>query len=371
MPLASRVISWRFCLIGLAIVILVSGPLSLAVQPGRSDEDFLAMALLKTRLRQERIAADIATAEKELQANSRTIKEAEERMAIARETYNRQGAVAPGIELRDARAARRNIKDDLSRLESARAAAEAACAVIEERLVSSGSRRPDSRILGMVSPSLKQVAIITRDGSKVLLKPDKPGFLESGDDVSTKGSAGAELLFLDGRGTARLDGGSRLEIEETAGQGQVLRLVRGKVLFAVESPEDLQTRLRDRAQRPDDDLTPVLRRYMGLSGSDFAQLFGKDLKMEIPGAVCAVRRARYTFVVKAEGESEIAVLEGTVEVSDVNGQKHIVVEEGFGAAVTQGGLSGPRRLPIKTGPEPAWEICPYQVGVEPTFNNKR
>lgn len=346
MPTASWITSRRFCLIGLAIVIGVSGSLSLAVQSIRSDEDFLAMALLKTRLQQELIEADISAADKELQANSRTIKEAEERMAIARETYNKQGALVPGIDLRDARAARRNIKNTLSRLESARATAGEACAIIKEKLVSSESRGPDSRIIGMTSPSLKQFEITKPDGRKALLKQNKPGFLVSGDEISARGAGGAELLFLDGRGTARWDGESRLKIVEASRQEPVLQLVGGKVLLAVESPEDLQGRLKDRAQGPDDDLTLVLNKYRGLSGSDFAQLFGKELRTGVPGAVCAARRARFTVEVKTGGETEIVVLEGTVDISDVNGRDHLVVEEGFGALVTKGGLLGPRRLPI-------------------------
>jgi hypothetical protein len=341
---ASRITSRRFRLAGLALVIMISGDLVPAVQPGRSDEGFLAMALLKTRLQQERVEAEIAAAEKELQANSRTIKDAEERLAIARETFDKQGALVPGIDLRDARAARRNIKKTLSRLESVRAAAEAASAIIKEEIVSSESRGPDSRIIGMVFPSLKQLVITKPDGRKAPLERNRPGFLVSGDELSAKGEGVAELLFLDGRGTAQWDGESRLKIVEASPQELVLRLVRGKVLVAIESPEDLQTRLQDRARRPDDDLALVLKRYRGLSEPDFAQLFGKDLRTEVPGAVCAARRARFTVEVKTEGETEIVVLEGTVDVSDVGGQDHIVVKEGFGAVVTKGGLSvSPRR----------------------------
>jgi hypothetical protein len=350
---ASRITSSRFGLVGLAIVIIVSGDLSPAIQPSRSNEGFLAMALLKTRLQQERIEGEIAAAEKELQANSRTIKEAEERMAIAKETSSRQAALVPGIDLRNARAARRNMKSTLTRLESARTAAEAACAVIKEKLVSSEGREPDSRIVGIISSSAKQVAITKRDGQKVPLKQDQPGFLEPGDAAAAKGAAGAELLFLDGRGTVQLDGEFQLEIEAAGGREQILRLARGKALLALESAEDIQRRLLDRAQRPDDDLTPVLQRFTGLSGSDLAQLFGEDLKLAIPGAVCAVRRARFTVEVKTEREVDIVVLEGTVEVNHVNGRDHIVVEEGFGAVVTEGGLSGPRRWPSQPAADPA------------------
>jgi hypothetical protein len=341
---ASRITSRRFGLAGLALVIMISGDLFPAVQPSRSDEGFLAMALLKTRLQQERVEAEIAAAEKELQANSRTIKDAEERLAIARDTSDRQAALVPGIDLRDARAARRHIKNTLSRLESVRAAAEAASAIIKEKLVSSESRGPDSRIIGVISPSLKQLVITKPDGRKAPLERNRPGFLVSGDELSAKGAGGAELLFLDGRGTAQWDGEAGLTIVEAPRPEPVLRLVRGKVLFAVEGPEDLQARLQDRTRRPEDDLTPFLKRYMGLSGPDFAQLFGKDLRTGVPGAVCAARRARFTVEVKTEGETEIVVLEGTVEVGDVGGRDHIVVNEGFGVVVTK---EGAFRLPSK------------------------
>jgi hypothetical protein len=352
MQRANLILSRQFCLTGLVIAVFVSGVASPAAHPTRSDEGFLAMALLKTRLQKERIEADIEAAEADLRANTRTIQAAEERIAIAIETgVNPTGRVRE-MDLQNARGAKRKIKKTLSRLESARATAEDAYAIVREMLILREGREPNSRILGMVSPSSKQVVITKNDGRRILLKPDKPGFLESGDEVSTKGAGGAEMLFLDGRGTVQLDGGSRLKIEEAASQEQVLQLVQGRVQLAVESPEDLRNQLRERAQRSDDDLNLVLKRYRGLSGSDFARLFEKDLRMKISGAVCAARRTRFTAEVKTEGETEIMVFEGTVEVSDANGQKHIVVNNGFGAVVTKDGLSGPRRLPIQNRIDP-------------------
>ncbi|MBP1661075.1 MAG: hypothetical protein H6P95_2267 [Candidatus Aminicenantes bacterium] len=72
------------------ILIVICASVPPAVFPARSDEAFLAVALLKTRLRIERVAADIERAEAELLANARTIDEAEERMAVAMQTGNRQ-----------------------------------------------------------------------------------------------------------------------------------------------------------------------------------------------------------------------------------------------------------------------------------------
>jgi hypothetical protein len=343
MRTATGIFSGRRCLTALALAVLLAGHPALGARPVRSDEDLLAVALLKTQLQKERVAAEREAAEKELQANSRTITEAEERMAIARETFDKQAALDPGIELRKARAARRDIKNTLARLESARASAESTLAAVRAVLISRESREPDRPILGIVFPPAQDVVLVRSDGKKAALKKDKPGFIESGDSLSARGAGGAGMIFLDGRGALQWEGECELRIEAAGPQEQALRLVRGKVQVAVESLKDLRGQLQDRAQGPEDDLSLALKRYQDLDEPAFARLFGKDLRLEVPQAVCAIRGTRLTVEVKADGTTDIQVLEGSVEVSDPGGRQRVVVEEGFKVTVTKQGISAPQK----------------------------
>lgn len=331
----NRACSWRFGLAVPALMVLISASVLPAVRPARSDEAFLAVALLKTQLRIEWVAADIEKAEAELAANARTIDEAEERMAVAMQTSNRQARQAPGLVLQDARTARRKIKKHLAQLGAERAAAEATFAVVRRLLDQGESGEPAPGILAMVSPSPEKIAITKKDGRTIALKPNTSGFLEMGDGLSAKGVEATGILLLAGRGTVLLDAGSRLEIEQDGPQEQVLRLVRGKALVAVESAADLERQIQDRTQGPDDDLGLILKNCQSLSGPDLARLFRKDLAMKIPGAVCAVRGTRFSVWAKSDGTAEVEVLQGAVDIGDPGGLKHVVVEEGFRAIVTK------------------------------------
>ena len=324
------------------ILIVICASVPPAAFPARSEEAFLAVALLKTRLRIERVAADIEKAEAELLANARTIDEAEERMAVAMQTGNRQAKQAPGLELQDARTARRKIKKNLAQLESERAAAETAFAAVKRLLDQGESAGPASGILALVSPSPGKAEITRKDGKTAALKPNTPGFLGTGDGLSAKGADATGILLLAGRGTVLLDAGSRLEIEQDDPREQVLRLVRGKALVAVESAADLERQIQDRTQEPEDDLSLILERCLSPAGPDLARLFRKDLVMKIPGAVCAVLGTRFSVLIKTGGTAEIDVFEGAVEVGDTGGsgdRKPVVVEEGFRAVVTKDGIS--------------------------------
>jgi hypothetical protein len=334
-----RAFSRRLGLAVPALMILISASVPPAVLPARSDEAFLAVALLKTQLRIERLAADIEKAEAELAANARTIDEAEERMAVAMQTSNRQAKQAPGLELQEARTARRKIKKTLAQLGSERAAAEGTFAVVRRMLEQGESAGPASGILALVSPSPGKIAITRKDGRTIALKPNTTGFLETGDSLSAKGADATGILLLGGRGTVLLDAASRLEIEQDGPQEQVLRLVAGKALVDVESAADLEGQIQDRTQGPDDDLSLILERRLSLAGPDLARLFRKALVMKIPGAVCAVRGTRFSAWAKSDGTAEIDVLEGAVDVADPGDRKPVVVEEGFRAIVTKDGIS--------------------------------
>jgi hypothetical protein len=340
-----QVSSRRLSLAGLALAVFLSGEIYPASQPMRSDEGFLVVVLLKAQVQRDQAGADLEAVEMELQTNKRMIQDAEERLAIAIETRNRQAGLVPASDLRSARAARRKILRTRTLLEQTRARAEDTYAVVRKMLVSGERPEPDSRILGMVSSHSGSTVILKKDGRKVVLEGEKPGFIEPGDEVSTNGAGRAEVQALDGRGLIQLDGRSRLRIEEDTPQKQALRLIQGRIYSVVDRPEDLERKIRDRIEGPDDDLTALLRRYQGLAGPESAQSREKNLQIRLPEALCSVTGARFSIEVKNEGTTEIIAIEGAVDVSDLRGEKHVLVEEGYRVTVTKNGISEPLKIP--------------------------
>jgi hypothetical protein len=217
-------------------------------------------------------------------------------------------------------------------------------AILSKMLVSGQRREPNSLIIAMVSPDSGSTVVIKKDGRRVALERSKPGFLEAGDEVLA-GSAGRdEVQVLDGRGTILLAAKSRLKLEEDNPKEQVLRVVQGKLYGTLDSPEDLEGTFRGRIETSDEALSVILKKYQSLDRSGIERLFGRNLKIQIPAAICTVSGKRFGFEIKSDGATEISMFEGTGEVSDLTGEKHVLVEENSMAVVTKDGISEPQKI---------------------------
>jgi hypothetical protein len=329
-------------------VLLLTGALAPTAQPqARSDEGNLIVMLLRTRIQIERIQSDIEIGEQEIEANRRIIETAEKKLQNAKETFNRQASIVPANDLRRARAAKRGLLKAQSQRRKALAQAEDVAAVLKDMLASDRSGETDRTFSAIATSVSGQATILKKEGAKVSLKEGKSGFLGSGDEISSAGAGPIEVQAFDGQATIRLHGGSRLRIEEDGLQGQTLRLVQGKLSAVVETPAALDRMVRERFQGPDDDLTPLLRRYLDLAGADSARSGEKALRIRIPDAVCAITEARFDIEIMAGRTTEIVASEGTVEVSDLRGEKRVLLEEGYGVAVTKDRISEPLKRPLR------------------------
>jgi hypothetical protein len=323
-------------------VLLITGALAAAAQPqARSDERFLVVMLLRTRIQIELILADIEKSEQEIEANRRIIETAEKKLQNAKETFNRQAAIVPANDLRRARAAQRSLSKAQSQRQKALAGAEGVAAVLKGMLASDRSGEADRTFAAIATSVSGRATILKKDGANDSLKEGKAGFLGPGDEISSPGGGQIEVQAFDGRAIIHLHGGSRLKIEEDGLQAQTLRLVQGKLSALVETPAALDRTVRERFQGPDNDLTPLLRRYVDLAGADSALSGEKTLRIRIPDAVCAVTEARIHIEIMARRTTEIVASEGTVEVSDLRGEKRVLLEEGYGIAVTKDRISAP------------------------------
>lgn len=330
-------------LLGMVCAVLVSASPAADVRPVRTEDHFLCMALLKTQAQIDRIKAAVGEAEEKSQANAQAIKEADRRLTIAMETQNWQAADAPKKDLERARAERRKIKKALSQLESDRARASSVYAAIRTALVANRDRAPSSLPIGLVSTSSGNPGITKADGKKIAVPGAQPRFLDAGDTVSTGRNGRVEVLVQDGRGAIDMEEQSQVRLEAPSAREQVLVLLQGRIEAAVERPADLERQLQDRLRASDDELNGLLQDYRGLAGQDFAQLFGPDFTMRVPGAVCAAAGALFTAELRPDGTTEIQVHDGSIEVRGLS-SAGLVVDRGSAVVVTKEGLSSLRPL---------------------------
>ena len=148
-----------------------------------------------------------------------------------------------------AREARKKNEETRAWLETAGTRSAAAYAAIKNRLASNRGNRSNSRTQGLVAQYSGRVEIFKKNGERSYLDGNGPGFLELGDEMTTSGSSSAEVQTLDGRATVQLGESSKLKLEEDTPQGQVLRLVQGKIYSAVEKMDDFANMLQEKTKQ--------------------------------------------------------------------------------------------------------------------------
>lgn len=329
----------RCCLVGLGLAILYSGGWTSAAQEASQNDSFLLGALIRTRDLIDRTAADLQKVNQEIQENDRVIGKAENIIAVAGQRNNKQAESVARDALQKAREARKKNEETRARLDLTRSRAAASYAAIRNMLASGQGHGSDSQIRGMVSNYSGNVQISKKNGERSNLDNENPGFLEPGDRIMTSGSSGAVIQTLGGRGAVQLGEYSELKLQEDTPEKQDLELVRGKVYSAVDKADDFAKMLQDKMKEYGDDL-------LALPGVGQARLrnWAKKFEVRTPIGAAAVRGTKFAVELKDEDTTEIAVLEGAVEASDLKGEKRVLVEEGFKVIVTKDGISEPQKI---------------------------
>ena len=327
-------------------IILLAGSIS-AAQETRPDDAFLLGALFKAQDMRDRAAADLQKIDREIQENDRVIKKAEEIIVLAGQKNNKQAESVAREALLKAREARKKNEETRARLETAGARSAAAYDAIKNRLASNRDNGSNSRIQGLVAQHSGRVEIFKKNGEISYLDGNDPGFLELGDEMTTYGSSSADVQTLDGRGTVHLGEFSKIKIEEDNPQGQVLRLVQGKIYSAVEKMDDFTNMLQEKTKQFGSDFLTVAnvseKEYEAVIKSLRARA-QKKFEVRAGAGGGAVRGTRFSVELKNGETTEITVFEGSVEADDSKGEKRVLVEEGFKVIVTKDGISGPQKI---------------------------
>jgi hypothetical protein len=332
----------RFYLAGVAFALFFSGGASPGFQEIQVNEGLLAGLLVKTWTLRERALADIQTSDRELQTSEARFQEAEKRMTNAVETYNDQAIHAAREPLRKARADLKKLKQTRARLDLAMTWAEASYAAVRKLLVSGQGQGSHSLIRGLVSFRSGQVKVFRKNGEEVAFDSTHPRFLEPGDGLVTMGASSAEVLVFDGRASVLLGEHSRLKLEEDGPQEEVLQLIQGKIYCAIDKVDEFADLLQDSARNFESDqkLTEAVAR----TGERIKGWTDKKFTVRTPSACCSVRSTEFTIGPTSGGGTEIAILEGAVDVGDAECAKQVPVEQGFRVIVTKDGISEPQKI---------------------------
>lgn len=329
----------RCCLAGLGLAIFFSGGWISAAQETSQGAGFLVGALVRTRDLTARTAADLQKVNRDIQENDRVIGKAGEIIAVATQRHDKQTEMIARDALQKAQEARKKNEGTRARLELTRSRAAASYAAIRNKLAASPGRGPDSQIGGMVSNYSGDVQISKNGGERFGLDIANPGFLEPGDRIMTGGASGAVIQALGGRGSVQLGEYSELRLREDSPDNQALELVRGRIYSAVDKADEFEKMLQNKmAEFPDD--------FPAAVGTVRAHITRWSGKLEIRTISCAmsIRGTKFAVELKNDGTTEITVLEGTVEASDLKGEKQVLVEEGFRVIATKDKISKPQKI---------------------------
>lgn len=337
MPKRKRRVPGSVLAAGAALVLTLSGGPSPA-QEAKSAERFLAGMLVKTWTMREQVKEEIQASDKDLEANAAALRKADERMSIATSTSNDHGIYAARGPLDKARAEKKRLKQVRSRLDLAQTRTGASFEAVRNLALSSKTGAVSSVTCGIVSLLSGKAEIIKKSGQKTGLAPNRPAFLEAGDEIVTARGGAVELLALDGRAVVRLGEQSRLKLEEAGSAGQGLRLLQGKIYAEVDAGPGFVEMVRASAGRFESD--PGVKEAVAGALASTEEWTDEKLMVRTATACCSVAGAKSAVEITG-GETDIAVLEGSAEAGDADCGRLVPLGPGFQIAVRQSGPSQP------------------------------
>ncbi len=190
-----------------------------------------------------------------------------------------------------------------------------------------------SQIKGFITNYKGNIYILKANGERV--SPDN-GFLEPGDRIWTADGT-ATIEMLDGRATTQIGPYSEFRLEKDSPYEQLAELLKGKVYIAILSLEDYTNKMEEVAKKYEKDIQTIkeeIDKY----------LKKKRFKVKSSPIVSAPRATKLVVEVKDIQSAEIIVLEGSVEVSSLSGDKVVIVNEGYKVIATQKGIEGPEKI---------------------------
>ena len=101
------------------------------------------------------------------------------------------------------------------------------------------------------------VSILKKNGETIPLENNRSGYLETGDEIWTLGNSGAEIQFLEGRGSLKVGEYSKVKMEADDTGTQVMNMIQGKINISVEKVESYQKMMEEKIKAYKEDLKTV------------------------------------------------------------------------------------------------------------------
>ncbi|MFN3921841.1 MAG: hypothetical protein ACK4K4_05530, partial [Caldimicrobium sp.] len=301
-----------------------------------------------------------------IKKNEETIQRAQEIINRAKQRTDENAKKAEAIAraaLMEAMEAKRRNEETKRQWELKKIRADRAYATIENMISQNiGSKR---QIKGFMTSYTGNVYIIKANGDKVA--PEN-AFLEPGDKIRTARGT-AEIEMLNGRASVKLGPYSEFVMGEGPAEEQIVELSKGKVYVGVEKIDEYLNKMRERLDKTMEDIKKLgkvtkqlteamihcskkwnadlqlcIHDYLEEHGYREALRIFHPYKIRCPTAVIGPRGTKFVVEVKNPDMTEIMVLEGSVEVSSLTGDKKVIVNEGYKVIVTKDGIEQPEKI---------------------------
>lgn len=308
---------------------------SLSFAQDASRNSWLFSVVVKLERMRDDAASDIARYEKLIRDCEASVSRSEAIITQFVQKGNVRAEQVARQALANAQEARKKNEAGKSATVTRKVRAEEAIARVRNLLT--GKSPVDAEIQAVVSNYSGDVGYFSKRLNKTIAFDDaRAGYLETGDEIRTSGGSRAQVHFLDGRGTIDIGENSKLAIERSDNDSQVIGLLKGKINVEVEKFEDF--------------------------GKDFLKglktHWERKLSVRTPAWAMAVRGTRFLVSTDDSAGTELVVLEGSVEVRSAhekNGDVSLMVDAGYRIQASNDGIiSEPEKIDM-TEIERWWE----------------
>jgi FecR protein. len=311
---------------------------------GPERSNWLLGVIFKLENMRDKAIADIQKYEGDIQKCDTTISKSENIVRLAQQKGNVQAEIIAREASLKAHEAKIKNRDKKNLAEINKKRAEFALATVKNEL--SNALSQPQKIKSVITNYSGRVEIQKENGETFDFGKNQPVFLEKGDFIMTYGNSSAELQFLEGRGSLKVGEYSKVKMEEDDKGTQTLNMLKGKAHIDVEKTDEYLKMLDEKLKEYKEDISNIPEDYEKFVKGLRAQV-QKKFEVRTQGGGCAVRGTEFLVFEDDKTGTEIIVLEGSVEMKGVKGEKTIIVNAGNKGTVTKDGkLSEPKKIDL-------------------------
>ncbi len=311
--------------------------------------------------------ADLQRYKSEIQKCDSTMRKSENIIRLARQKSNAEAERIAGSALAKARQAK--LKNEELKNSAALRKKRAEFALVNVHNLLAKQSDVKAEIRSVVTDRTGRATIFSkRLNESINLDDNRAAFLDPGDEIWTYGNSSVEMQFLDGRGTLKLGEYSSFRMEEDKPGTQIVNMIKGKIYIGLDKLDDYQKMMEEKIRRYKSDAALVKDEVVGKLVEEHEKLQERMEKarkggyrstsplwpllpgplIRTPSIVIAIRGTKFLVFEDEKTGTDLTVLEGTVEVKAIKGEKTFLVDAGNRIHVTKDGdISNPEKIDLK------------------------